>query len=102
MADHDPHASLVLTTRFPAVPNLGDLTHHDPTHLPAADVLTAVPPGWVTTIPSSTNRTALRLLGNAVVPTQGSTALHALLPTTHPLCEEITHVPDRDLCHRAV
>ncbi|MGH3853301.1 MAG: DNA cytosine methyltransferase [Pseudonocardiaceae bacterium] len=41
VADNDPDAATVLAARFPTIPNLGDLTHVDPTRLPVVDVLTA-------------------------------------------------------------
>jgi DNA (cytosine-5)-methyltransferase 1 len=40
-AENDAHATVVLHTRFPAVPNLGDLTSIDWTQVPAVDIVTA-------------------------------------------------------------
>lgn len=43
VADPDPHITTILATRFPGVPNLGDITTVDWTSVPPVDVLTA---GW--------------------------------------------------------
>jgi DNA (cytosine-5)-methyltransferase 1 len=40
-ADNDPAASRVLATRYPDLPNLGDITTVDWTQIPPVDILTA-------------------------------------------------------------
>ncbi|MGH3853302.1 MAG: hypothetical protein ACRDR6_07330 [Pseudonocardiaceae bacterium] len=53
--------------------------------------LMGFPAGWVTGVPGVTNRAALRLLGNAVLPTQATTALHTLLTTPHDSTTPTSH-----------
>ena len=40
-ADNDKHVSTILVTRYPDVPNLGDLTALDWAEVPAVDILCA-------------------------------------------------------------
>ncbi|MFI9559149.1 DNA cytosine methyltransferase [Nonomuraea endophytica] len=40
-ADNDPHVSKILDTRFPVIPNLGDLTRVDWSTVPRVDIVTA-------------------------------------------------------------
>jgi DNA (cytosine-5)-methyltransferase 1 len=53
----------------------------------AVEFMMGLPEGWVCAVPGLSRNDMLRILGNGVVPQQGSTAIRSLLP----------HVPDRRL-----
>lgn len=89
----DADAATILATRYPTVPNIGDITTVDWDTVPAVDILTQVgrrgevlssafvewmlgfPEGWTSGVPRAA---ALKALGNSVQPQQATYALALL------------------------